>query len=42
LLTNGPTFESSLNSVNLRTDESTTDNESYGAFNWGSFDESDK
>ncbi|NQZ22987.1 MAG: hypothetical protein HRT53_13140 [Colwellia sp.] len=42
ILTNAPTFQSGLNSVNLITDESTADNESYGAFNWGSFDESDK
>ena len=42
ILTNAPAFQSSLNSVNVITNESTADNESYGAFNWGSFDESDK
>lgn len=42
LLTNAPSFRSSLSSVNLITDESTANNESYGSFNWGSFDESDK
>jgi len=42
ILTNSPTFKSSLNSVNLIIDDNTADNESYGAFNWGSFDASDK
>lgn len=42
LLTNSSTFTANINSVSIFTDEETSDNESYGAFNWGSFDESDK
>jgi len=42
LLTNSSKFSANINSVSIFTDEETADNESYGAFNWGSFDESDK
>ena len=42
LLTNAPEFSANVNSVSIITDENTADNESYGAFNWGSFDTADK
>ncbi len=42
LLTNAPVFSAHVNSVAIITDEHTADNESYGAFNWGSFDSADK
>ena len=42
VLTNTPKFTSSVDSVQIITDSNTASNESYGAFNWGSFDDSDK
>lgn len=42
LLTNAPAFSANINSVSIIADENTADNESYGAFNWGSFDAGDK
>lgn len=42
LLTNAPAFSANVNSVSIVIDKNTADNESYGAFNWGSFDEADK
>lgn len=42
LLTNAPGFKANVNSVSIITDMDTPDNASYGAFNWGSFDEADK
>nr|WP_136250606.1 hypothetical protein [Ningiella ruwaisensis] len=42
LLTNAPSFSANVNSVSIIIDEKTADNESYGAFNWGSFDTADK
>lgn len=42
LLTNFPKFSANVNSVTIFTDKNTADNESYGSFNWGRFDDSDK
>ncbi|MBD1581923.1 hypothetical protein [Pseudoalteromonas sp. S16_S37] len=42
LLTNAPNFNASVNSVSIIADENSADNESYGAFNWGRFDETDR
>ncbi len=42
LLINAPAFNANVNDVLIIADKDTADNESYGAFNWGSFDEEDK
>ena len=42
LLTNAPAFSANVNSVSILSNKNTADNESYGAFNWGSFNSADK
>lgn len=41
-LTNAAKFTSNVDSVEIITDSNTSSNEAFGAFNWGSFDNSDK
>lgn len=41
-LVNPPEFKASVDAVVILTDEKTADNESYGAFNWGRFNDLDK
>ncbi|MGR3980597.1 hypothetical protein [Pseudoalteromonas sp. 1181_04] len=42
LLTNATTYNANVNAVSIFVDKETANNESYGSFNWGSFDDSDK
>ena len=41
-LKNIPQYISGVHTINIHTNSNTVDNESYSAYNWGSFDESDK